>query len=143
MQRFVHSCSIISIQCRFGHETKSFKESFRYITTSSPFKREFETKLDLWTYLCWTDSLTFGKPKQRTQISINSPKCWISTFSGHIITFITQHTRSHARNQGGYLGRFSSPENFKTLHSNFDICRNIQKIKMKSYILIIFKRSPI
>jgi len=41
-----------------------------------------------------------------------------------------------ARNprEGGEL--FALPENFKTLHSNFDICRNFQKIKMKFYILI-------
>jgi len=28
------------------------------------------------------------------------------------------------------------PENFKTFHKNFDICRNFQRIKMKFYILI-------
>ena len=33
------------------------------------------------------------------------------------------------------------PKNFKTLHSNFNICRNFQKIKMKLYILIIIKKS--
>jgi len=43
----------------------------------------------------------------------------------------------HARNQGG---AFAPTEIFKTLHSNFDICRNFQRIKMKSYILIIFKK---
>ena len=32
-------------------------------------------------------------------------------------------------------------EIFKTLHSNFDICRNFQRIKMKFYILIILKKS--
>jgi len=36
---------------------------------------------------------------------------------------------------------FSSNVFFKTLHSNFDICRNFEKIKMKFYILIIFKKS--
>ena len=36
---------------------------------------------------------------------------------------------------------FASPEIFKTLHSNFDICRNILRIKMKFYILMIFKKS--
>jgi len=34
-------------------------------------------------------------------------------------------------------GEFALPEIFKTLHSNFDICRNFQRIKMKFYILII------
>jgi len=43
----------------------------------------------------------------------------------------------------GALGIFASPENFKTLYSNFDICRNFQRIKMKCYILIIFKKSLI
>jgi len=33
------------------------------------------------------------------------------------------------------------PEIFKTLHSCFDNCRNFQRIKMKFYILIIFKIS--
>ena len=40
---------------------------------------------------------------------------------------------------GGALAICPSPtENFKTLHSNFDICRNFQRIKMKLYILIFF-----
>ena len=42
-----------------------------------------------------------------------------------------------ARNQG--WGAFA--ENFKALHSNFDICRNFQRTKMKFYIPIIFKKS--
>jgi len=42
---------------------------------------------------------------------------------------------------GGAFGTFSPPEIFKTLHNNFDICRNFQRIKMKFYILIIFKKS--
>jgi len=33
------------------------------------------------------------------------------------------------------------PEIFKTLHSNFDICRNFQTIDMKFCILIILKKS--
>ena len=32
-------------------------------------------------------------------------------------------------------------EYFKTLLSNFEICRNVQRIKMKVYSLIIFKKS--
>jgi len=44
-------------------------------------------------------------------------------------------TRSYGiRNHGG---GFPPPENLKTLHSNFDICRNFQRIKMKFYILIM------
>jgi len=39
-----------------------------------------------------------------------------------------------ARNQRGRL----TPENFKTLHSNFDIYRNFQRIKIKFCILVIF-----
>jgi len=42
-----------------------------------------------------------------------------------------------ARNQEGHF----PPEIFKTLHNNFDICKNFQKTKMKFYILIIFKKS--
>ena len=37
-------------------------------------------------------------------------------------------------------GAFFPPEIFKALHSNFDICRNFQRIKMKFYILIIVKK---
>jgi len=43
--------------------------------------------------------------------------------------------------RAGHLGAFGSPEIFKTLHRNFDICRNFQRIKMKFYIPIIFKKS--
>jgi len=44
-----------------------------------------------------------------------------------------------AQSGGGHLGHWS-PEIFKTLHSNFTICRNFQKIKIKLHILIIFKK---
>jgi len=40
-------------------------------------------------------------------------------------------------------GGIFRPEIFKTLHSNFDICRNFQIIKLKYCILIIFKKSLI
>ena len=46
-----------------------------------------------------------------------------------------------AQPRGRAFGAFAIPEIFKTLHSNFDICRNFQRIKMKFYILIIFKKS--
>jgi len=42
---------------------------------------------------------------------------------------------------GGAFGAFAPVENFKTLHSNFVICRNFQRLKMKFYILINFKKS--
>ena len=42
--------------------------------------------------------------------------------------------------RGGIWG-ICLPKIFKTFHSNFDICRNFQRIKMKFYILIIFKIS--
>ena len=42
---------------------------------------------------------------------------------------------------GGAFGAFAPPEIFKTLHSNFDICRNFERIKMKFYIPIIFQKS--
>jgi len=35
-----------------------------------------------------------------------------------------QYPAGQARNQGGAYGAFAPPEIFKTLHSNFDICRN-------------------
>jgi len=43
--------------------------------------------------------------------------------------------------RGGALGHLPLHEIFKTLHSNFDICRNFQRTKMNFYILIIFKKS--
>jgi len=53
----------------------------------------------------------------------------------------TDFGSTKARNQGrGHLGH-SPLENFKTLHSNFDICRNFQRIKMKFYTLIIFRKA--
>jgi len=42
--------------------------------------------------------------------------------------------------RGGAFGAFDPPEIFKTLHSNFDICRNFQRLKMKFCILIIFRK---
>jgi len=42
---------------------------------------------------------------------------------------------------GGAFGAFASPEIFKTLHRNYDNCRNFQRIKIKFYILIISKKS--
>jgi len=42
---------------------------------------------------------------------------------------------------GGHLGHLPPHRNFKTLHGKFDICRDFQRIKMKYYILINFKKS--
>jgi len=39
------------------------------------------------------------------------------------------------------VGHLCSPEIFKKLHSNFDIRRSFQRLKMKFYIPIIFKKS--
>jgi len=44
---------------------------------------------------------------------------------------------TQARNQGGAFGEFDPPEIFETLHGNFDICRNFQRIKIKFCILIV------
>jgi len=42
-----------------------------------------------------------------------------------------QVSQDQARNQGGgHLGHFP-PEIFKTVHRNFDICRNFQRIKIQ------------
>ena len=60
-----------------------------------------------------------------------------ATCKGVHAAFFTYH---QARNQGGrYLGHLP-PEIFKTFHGNFDICSNFQIIKMKFYILVIFKK---
>jgi len=41
--------------------------------------------------------------------------------------------------QPGGAVAFAPPEIFKALHSKFDICSNFQRIKIKFYILIIFR----
>jgi len=44
---------------------------------------------------------------------------------------------TQAHNRGvGHLGHLH-PENFEVLHSNFNICKNFQRIKMRFYILIL------
>ena len=55
--------------------------------------------------------------------------------------FLSTSVLQQARNHGGHLGHFPPPEIFKTLHSNFGICRNFQRIKMKFCIQIIFQKS--
>jgi len=62
-----------------------------------------------------------------------------SRFAQTFLTAVALRTRRATG--GGAFGAFAPPEIFKTLHSNFDICRNFQRIKMKFYILIIFKKS--
>jgi len=44
--------------------------------------------------------------------------------------FTTVSNRAGAQSGGWAFGHLPTP-NFKTLHSNFDICRNFQRIKMK------------
>jgi len=46
-----------------------------------------------------------------------------------------------ARNQRGHLRHLPPSEIFKTLHSDFDIYRNFQIIKMKFCVLMVFKKS--
>jgi len=62
------------------------------------------------------------------------------SFQQNKLISLFSNTVYQARNQGGHLG-ICPPEIFKTLHSNFDICRNFQRIKMKFFILIVFKKS--
>jgi len=51
----------------------------------------------------------------------------INLFKGKMIT-------ARRATRGGHL---LIPENFKALHSNFEICRNFQRIKMEFGVLII------
>jgi len=60
---------------------------------------------------------------------------------GRCLACLPLKTPQQARNQGGGIWGICHPEIFKTLRSNFDICRNFQRIKMRFYILIIFKKS--
>ena len=71
--------------------------------------------------------------KHKLIIKTWSPPAWDK--------FCFPSAERQARNQGGPFGAFPPPEIFKTLHSNFDICRNFQIIKLKFCILIIFKKS--
>ena len=58
-----------------------------------------------------------------------------------VIPFIFTNVQSrHATRGRGHLRHFP-PEGFKTLHGNFDICRNFQMIRLKFCILIIFTKS--
>jgi len=58
--------------------------------------------------------------------------------SPHIFELL--HTQKPARNQGGENLGISPQKIFKTLHCNFDICRNFHKIKMKFCILVLYKK---
>jgi len=59
-------------------------------------------------------------------------KC-LTHFLRHIVFALLQRLHVGRRaTRGGIWG--------KALHSNFDICRNFQRIKMKFYIVIIFKK---
>jgi len=53
--------------------------------------------------------------------------------------FTTVSNRAGAQSGGGNLG-ICIPQNFKTLHSNFDICRNFQRIKMKFLVFYSFRK---
>jgi len=69
---------------------------------------------------------------------------FVSSFASTVLHIfgVTRMGPSPGAQPGGIWGIFP-PKNFKTLHNNFDICRNFQRIKMKYDILIIFKKSPI
>jgi len=60
--------------------------------------------------------------------------------NNNMATNLQRFISSQTYNQEGHL---PPPELFKTLHSNFDICRNFQIIKLKYCILILFKKSLI
>ena len=53
----------------------------------------------------------------------------------------SENTLKQARNQGGAFRGIFPPLNFKTLHSNFDICRNFKRVKMNFYIVNVFQKS--
>ena len=73
----------------------------------------------------------------------------IGNFGIHAVTTkilshdVGNNTRHMTENNasGTQLGGHLPPEIFKALHSNFDICRNFQRIKMKFFILMFFKKS--
>jgi len=58
-----------------------------------------------------------------------------------ILQEVKKSPRGRRATRGRHLGHLPPPEIFKTVHSNFGICRNFQRITMKFYILIIFKKS--
>jgi len=66
-----------------------------------------------------------------------SPKRWFANLNmTSYCDNISSNNGHQARNQGG---AFVPPEIFKTLHSNFDICRIFQRIKM-NFIFNHFKK---
>jgi len=62
------------------------------------------------------------------------------TQSKRLLLLYTVPFTPGAQPGGRAFGAFPPPEIFKTFHSNFDIYRNFQRIKMKFYILTIFKK---
>jgi len=66
----------------------------------------------------------------------------IAIYCVHLLQFLLYSSTGGrgGATRGGAFKPFAPPEIFKTLRSNFDICRNFQRIKMKLYILIILKK---
>jgi len=74
-------------------------------------------------------------------LTLCSPVQRLSTVHVRLCCGKTSHIRNRRATRGGSIWGISPPEIFRTLHSNFDICRNFQRIKMKFCILIIFEKS--
>jgi len=77
-------------------------------------------------------------PKQKKSDYINCRNHYTTLFKRQ--TCAKHKTRRAIRGEGTFAA-FAPPEIFKTLHRNFKICRNFQRIKMKFYVLVIFKKS--
>jgi len=87
-----------------------------------------------------SDFLMKSRSRSLNQVSVLENYCFDYITVLQISRFAATVSRWYrAGAQPGGRGHLP-PEIFKTLHSNFDI-RNVQRIKMKLYILIIFKKS--
>jgi len=65
---------------------------------------------------------------------------FVCRFTGRVFAAGSQAPWAPGARPGLTFGAFVLPENFKTLHSNFHVCRNFQRTKMK-YILQSFSRN--
>ena len=112
------------------------------LSKTSSSTRQTETR----RACCSSNGLTeIAKVKLRNQ-SENVKKCYcICICSRDMRILLLGYSRDmhirRATKGGGAFRAFAPPEILKTLHSNFNICRNFQITKMQFYILIIFEKS--
>ena len=107
--------------------------------------RLFPLAYNKWVFNSWkflehfSNTLCMDSGESYTQRCFAEEPCSEKATRDDLQAELVENARNPGTQPGG--GHLPPPEIFKTLHSNFDICRNFQRIKMKFYILIIFKKS--